>query len=205
MSVNFTFSDIKFFLEKNKKYLFWFFISFVVGVIIGIVLVISSNSYLSVLSSADKVIYDYMKGNVNFSEQTSKLILNNILFQLIIFALCLNFYSGLFSFVFVSYQSASLILSIASLITEFGFSGILITMLLIVPINIIVFSCNILFASICLKRSYESMKYKNFLHDLSNFQFWIVILTLLVFNIVFSFLVNLVLVVILKSRTFIIF
>lgn len=205
MSLNLSLSDVKYFFESHKKFLFWLLVSLVVGLAVGIIVAVSSDSFLSVLSSSDKVFYDYVKGNASFSKQLLKLILKTVAFQLIIFLLNLNFYSGLLSYLFVSYQGASLALSVIAIVSEFGFSGLLIVIFLQLPINLILFGLNFIFSSVCLRRSCLSQKYKQFGFGFDDKTFWAIVLLIVAFGVLFSFLVNLILMLVLRSRIFIIF
>lgn len=205
MSLNYSFVDIRYYFEKHKKYLFWLFCFFVIGLIFGVIIAITSDSYLSILSSTDKIFYDYVKGNVSLSKQVTSLIIKNLLFELIIFLLCLDFYPSLICYLFVSYQSATLMLSAVAIITEFGLSGLMIVLFLQLPINLILFASNMLFSSLCLRRSFYSKRYKRFSFGFKDREFFIPVLILIVFIICFSFIINLILFLILRSRIFIIF
>ena len=196
--------DLKYYFEKNKKIYLFFLFFFFVGIIVGIVIAFSSDSYLTLLTSKDKVLFDYVNGKADFGKQLVKIMLSFLVFQAIVFLLNLNFYSGLVSFVLVSYQSSLLYLSISALISSHGFSGVLTTLFLILPVNIILIGVNILFAGFCVVRSYEALKLKRFSYGFEK-NFWNIVLFFIIFDILFSYLYSFLLVVILKRRFFIIF
>ena len=196
--------DLKYYFEKNKKIYLFFLFFFFVGIIVGIVIAFSSDSYLTLLTSKDKVLFDYVNGKADFGKQSVKIMLSFLVFQAIVFLLNLNFYSGLVSFVLVSYQSSLLYLSISALISSHGFSGVLTTLFLILPVNIILIGVNILFAGFCVVRSYEALKLKRFSYGFEK-NFWNIVLFFIIFDILFSYLYSFLLVVILKRRFFIIF
>ena len=80
----------------------FFLFFFLLGIIIGLVVSFSSDNYLSILTTKDKVFFDYVNGKANFGKEASKLLLSFLIFQTITFILNLNFYLGLFSYVLVA-------------------------------------------------------------------------------------------------------
>lgn len=196
--------DLKYYFEKNKKIYLFFLFFFFIGIIVGIVIAFSSDSYLTLLTSKDKVLFDYVNGKADFGKQSVKMMLSFLVFQAIVFLLNLNFYSGLVSFVLVSYQSSLLYLSISALISSHGFSGVLTTVFLILPVNIILIGVNVLFAGFCMVRSFGALKQKQFSFGFEK-NFWNIVLFFIIFDILFSYLYSFLLVVILKRRFFIIF
>ena len=196
--------DIKYYFSKNKKiYLFFLFFLFL-GVIAGIIISVSSDSYLTLLTSKDKVLFDYVNGKADFGKQSMKIMFSFLVFQIIVFLLSLNFYSGLISFLLVSYQGSLFYLSLSAVILKYGFSGVLTTLFLILPVNIILIGMNILFAGFCFIRSYNSLKQKRFLVGFGK-EFWLMILLFFILEILFSYLISFVFMIVLKRRFFIIF
>ena len=204
MKVNHLLYDLKYYFQKNKKIYLFFLFFFIFGIVIGSIIAFSSDSYLTLLSTKDKVFYDYVNGKVDFGKESAKLILSFIAFQTIIFLLNLNFYSGLLSYVLISYQSSLMFLSLVALISRYGFSGILTSLFLILPINVVLIGTNILFAGFCFKRSFLSLKMRRFSYGLDK-QFWSVVLLFLICELIFSYLITFIFVVILRRRFFIIF
>ena len=196
--------DLKYYFSKNKKIYLFFLFFFFLGIIAGIIIAVSSDSYLTLLTSKDKVFFDYVNGKADFGKQSMKIILSFISFQIIVFLLNLNFYSGLLSFLLISYQSSMFYLSLSALILEYGFSGVLTSLFLILPINIVLLGMNILFSGFCLIRSYNSLKQKQFSFGFDK-NFWIIILMFFTFEIIYSYMISFILMLVLKRRFFIIF
>ena len=205
MALNFSMYDIEYFFKKNQRVLFFLIVFLVLGLAVGVIITVTSDSYLSLLVSADKNFFDYVNGKVNFSKQTMRLIMSPLILNFIIFILNLNFYSGLFSFLIISYQSSLAFLSITAVISEYGFRGILMSLLMIMPINLINLLISMLVTCICFSRVYLTLKNKQRFYGLSDRRFWIVILILCLVNIVFACGVNIFLTLILRSRIFVIF
>lgn len=180
-------------------------IFFLIGIVVGIIIATSSDSYLSLLTTSDKVFFDYVNGKANFSKQTMKIVLSSLFLEIIFFVLCLNFYSGLLSFLVVGYQSSIMFLTISAVISEYGFRGVMMSLFLALPVNLVVIISNIIFAGLCFSRTCLSFKVKRFSYGFDNSNFWISILSLAVFNIVFSFLINFIFTIVLRSRIFTIF
>ena len=205
MELNFSIYDVGYFFKKNQKIIFFFLIFFVIGIICGVVIAGSSDSYLSLLTSSDKVFFDYVNGKANFSKQTMKLILSSVLLEFIFFGLCTNFFSGLLSFLVVAYQGSIMFMSISAVVAEYGFRGVMMILFLSLPVNLIMLASNICFATICFGRAYSAFKLKRFSNGFENGNYWLSIVALIVFNILFSCLINIIFSIVLRSRIFIIF
>ena len=204
MIAKYSIYDLKYFFQKNKRIYLCFLFFFLIGIIIGIVVAFSSDSYVSLLNTKDKVFYDYVNGKADFSKETIKLVLSFLVYQGIVFLLNLNFYSGLFSYILTAYQSSLMFLSLTALISSYGFGGVVATIFLIVPVNLILISANILFSGICVERSYNALKFRHFSHGFDK-EFWLIISFFVIFGILFSYLITFIFVVVLRRRIFIIF
>lgn len=205
MNLYFAQCDVKQFFRKNQRVIFFYLLFLVIGIIVGIFISISTDSYFSVLNNSDNVFYKFVNGKVSYSGETIKLIFKNVLFELVIFALCLNVYSGFLSFVLMSFQSALMFLSIVAVVSNLGFSGVLLTLFLSLPVNFVFFASNTLFSTVCFSRSINSFRQKSFKTGFDERSFWQTILGLILFNIIFSCLINLLFMLVLKSRIYIIF
>ena len=205
MELNLSIYDIGYFFKKNQKIIFCFLIFFILGVVCGVIIASSSDSYLSLLTSSDKVFFDYVNGKANFSKQTMKIILSSFFLEMIFFVLSLNFVSALMSFIVIAYQGSIMFLSISAVIAEYGFRGVMMTLFLSLPVNLIILASNIVFATICLNRSYLSFKLKRFSYGFNDGMFWLVSLGIILFNIVFACLINVLFSIVLRSRIFVIF
>lgn len=205
MELNFSLYDIWYYLKKNQKIFIFFLIFLLLGIIVGIIIASSSDTYLSLLTTSDKVFYDYVNGKASFSKQATSLIFSSLILQIIFFILSLNYYLSFASFLIVSYQGGIMFLSLTAVIAEHGFRGVLMTLFLALPINIIYFVSNMIFACVCLNRTYMSHKNKSFSYGLANRNYWLSIIGIVLFDIVISLLITMILGVLLRSRIFIIF
>lgn len=196
--------DIKYYFQKNKKIYSFFLFFFFIGLLVGIVIAFSTDSYVSLLTTKDKIFYDYVNGKADFGKETMKLILSFLVFQGVVFLLNLNFYSGMISFLLTAYQSALMFLSISALISSHGFGGVLITIFLIFPVNLVLVATNIIFSAFCVSRSFGALKMKKFSYGFDK-KFWGVIIAFILFGIAFSYLINIIFMIVLKRRFFIIF
>lgn len=201
----FSVNDFRAYLKRNKNIFICLLCCVFVGILVGVFIVVSSDSYLSILTSSSHVFFDYVNGRASLSGQVSKLIGNNLMFELVVFLLCLNYYSGLLSYAFVAFQSTLLFFSLSATISEFGFSGLLLAVLIELPTNIILFACNLMFCLVCLSRSFETARFKNFKMGFDRKSYWLSICALVLFSIAFSCLVILLFMLVLKSRIFMIF
>lgn len=156
--------DIRWHLKNNSGYYFTFLIAIIIGVILAIIILISNDAYLGLVMSKNKLIYSYING----SASKGSIFFDNIFrfaFPLIIvFLLGFNYYFALFSFVIVSYQFSILVLTIAAIINMYYISGVLVSIILIVPINLVFFSSLIYFSVINIQRSKLALKQKYFFY-----------------------------------------
>lgn len=205
MLKDFSVFDLKFYFRKNKKIYLSFLFFFFIGIFVAVLISISSDSYLSLLSSKDKLFYDYVNGKIDFSKEVLKLMLNFFVFQLIVFLLNLNFYTGLFSYVIVAYQSVLMFLSMVAVVSQLGFAGVARILFLVLPVNLVLLVCVCLFSGFCLVRSYGSKQNKRFSYGFDDKMFWYIILIFVAFGVLFSYLINFLFVIILKRRLFIMY
>ena len=205
MKQNFPFYEIKYFFKKNQKIYISFLIFLLLGIALGIIIASSSDSYLSLLTSSDKLFYDYVNGKVSFSKQFTRMIVSSVILNLIFFMFSLNFYVSMFSYLVMSYQGLLMFLSVTAVISEFGFRGILMTIFLILPVNLILLAESIVFASICLERCYAAHRNKTFSHGFQDKIFWTSIFWVLLIDIIISIAVTMIIGLLIRSRIFIIF
>ena len=205
MELNFSYYDIKYYFRKNQKVFISFLILLLLGVVVGIIIASSSDSYLSLLTSSDKLFYDYVNGKVSFSKQAARLILSSVFLDLILFALSLNYYISFLSYLLISYQGCLMFLSVTAVVAEYGLRGILMTIFLSLPVNIFLFLSNIIFAGVCVIRSSLSHKNRTFSYGLLEKRFLLSCVILIVVNVFVSLLFTMLLGIILRSRIFIIF
>ena len=87
MDIKFIIEDIVNFFKKNQKVFFTFLIFLTLGLVVGIIIAFSSDSYLSLLTTSNKTFFDYVNGKVDFSKQATNLILSSLFLQGIFFLL----------------------------------------------------------------------------------------------------------------------
>lgn len=143
-----------------------------VGIVIGVIIAVSSDSYINILSSNGNVFTKMING----SSETSKLFWSSFLKMtvplILIFVCSLNFYSGLISFIVVTYQSVLFVLSLVATISLSGFAGIFVVIFVYFPLNICFLVALALFATNCMVRSKQSLKLKNFSEGFNSSWFW---------------------------------
>lgn len=205
MIERFSLYDFKEYFQKNKKVFLLLLFFFFIGIIAGIFVAVTSDSYLSLMTTRDKVFYDYVNGKADFSKEVVKLIFNFLIFQIIVFLLNLNFYSGLISYLLIAYQSSLMFLSMVAVVSKFGFGGIVRIVFLMLPINVVLIASNILFSGICFVRCFNARLNKKFSYGFDDKRFWLAIVAFVLFGILFSYLINFLFVIVLKRRFFIIF
>ena len=161
--------------RKNSSLYFSFLMCVIIGVVIGLIVVMSSGNYHLILSSKNKILYSYINGTAELGELFWSQVTKFILPLILIFVCCLNVYSGIIGFIFITYQSALLVLTSSALISLYGFSGVLNVLLVTVPINLIYFTVLGVFLVFNFRRSLLAKKYKYFSFGFSKNYFLVVI------------------------------
>ena len=198
-------SDIKYFFGKNKKLYYLFCVFVFAGIVFGIVISATSKSYLSLLTKYDNVLIDYVNGDVDFTRQTIKLFSKHFTLITVLFILNLSFWSGLASFLVISYQSLIIYLSMLALCSQFAVKGFLILVFIVLPINLFYLFLDVTFTVIMFRRNLVARKTKNLWYDFDNINFWKQILFFICLSAIVSVVVNILLSLILKSSIFILF
>ena len=139
-----------------------FFVAFVIGVIIGLIITFVGSSYYNFLTSSNKIVYSMMNGTIDSSVLFWEKLLVFIVPVILFFLLSLNYYSSFIQLLFLTYQSALLVLSCSALILTYGFSGFLNVIFITVPINLLYFFVLMFFGVTNISRSKMAFKYKNF-------------------------------------------
>lgn len=196
--------DIKYHFKQNRSAYISFLVCFLVGLIIGIIVLFTTESYVNLLTSENKILFTYINGTANSIEIFSEKLLIFLLPVLLIFLLGLYYYTSLLSFVFVIYQSALLVMSCGSLIRVYGLSGLLNVLLVTIPINLLYFVALIFFAVTCISRSKQALISKRFSEGFDEIFFIKVLMTIL-YIVIISFYATVVLPLFLKNANFIIF
>ena len=162
-----------------------------IGVVIGLIIVFSNENYHLILSSRNKLLYSYINGSAEIGELFWGQLLKFLTPLILIFVCCLNMYLGVISFIFITYQSALLVLTSSALISLYGFSGVLNVLLVILPINLLYFVLLGFFVVLNFKRSLLARRYKYFSYGF-NREFFICLalgfITAFIISIVSSFI-----------------
>jgi len=196
--------DIKFHIRHYKTIYFMFFLCLIIGVVCGLVIIFSSESYLALLTSKNKSLYPYINGTANYVANFWKQFLFFIGPLVLIFMLNMNYYTGVLSYLFITYQSGLLALSCAAIIKTYGVSGVFNVLLVVLPINILYLCIMVFFSVTCLVRSRQAFLGRNFAYGF-NRVFYSKIIWSFIAVLVLSVVVCFVYPLFLKSSIFIIF
>lgn len=197
--------DIKEYLKSNLSIYISFLIVFLIGIIFGIINSISSENFLKVLTKDNKILYSFINGSVKIGSVFGKYLWKLILPLILIFILGLNFYSSLFSYLIVGYQSSVLMMSIFAIITTYGLSGVLNVLFIIVPINLVYMLALIVFAAENLKRSYKAYKLKMTFSGFNEYEYILSLIFSILVVIVICFVGAIIIPLFLKNAIFLIF
>lgn len=197
--------DVKNFLSKHSLWFISFLIIFLVGVLFGIINSLSSDNYLKILTSENKLIYSFINDNANNAVIFWKYIWKLLLPLILIFVLGLNFYLCFGCYLIIAYQSAMLTMSIFAIVSTYGASGVLNVLFIILPLNLIYLVVLILFASENLSRSYMANKLKTFGYNYRSFEYLCVSVVSVLSVICICFVGTIIIPLFLKNAIFLIF
>ena len=194
-------NDIAYHFKKNSEFYIGFIIVLVLAIIASSIIVISSDGYLNLIVTSNKNFYSLVNGTAVLSEIFWHRFLNFLLPTILVILLGLNFYLALFSYVIVGYQFSIFVFTIFAVIDMYGFAGVINSLLLIIPLNLLFFANLIFLSVVCLERSKLASRYKSFGEGYSEFYF-IKVLICLIVCFVLSLVVAFVYPLILKSAIF---
>ena len=131
-----------FYSIKTKKTLYIIFLlSVIIGLVIGIILSFSYDDIDFVLDLSNKNYKDFLNGTA----ELSTIFVNNfkwvVVANLISILLSISFITYFLGLCYIGYQSAILVMTIASIISNFRFAGIINSLLFILPFNLIIILC----------------------------------------------------------------
>lgn len=190
--------------RENSSYYFSFFVCLIIGIIIGIIVVSSSENYLNIMTSKNKLLYSYINGTVSISNLFWNQLYKFLLPLLLIILLGLNFYSSFISFVFITYQASILVLNGAAIISLYGLSGILNFLFIMLPVNLMYFAVMAYFIALIVNRARLAQKYKDFSFGFNRDLFFRLAIAFAII-ILMCILTSLIYTLFLKSAIFIIF
>lgn len=197
--------DIKNHFKKNGNFYFGFLGAILVGILIGITVIISSDSYVNVLSSSSKVLYSYINGTAHMGVIFWRNLVSFIVPMLLIFILNLNLFSGLISYIIVAYQSAMLLITSSALILIYGLSGVLNVLLILLPINMLYILALVYFSVVCLERGAVARAYKHFAYGFNSSSFWLKILAAFVMVLIITLVASILYPIFIKNAILVIF
>lgn len=196
-------------LRFIKKYKFIIILSifcFILGIVLGSFCVDNNISFLKILNSYNRILLDFIKGDVKpftlFFNKTLEIVL---IFSLI-FLFSLSLYSCFLCFTFLIFQGLTLTLISATIIRAYSFGGILNVIFILTPLNIIWFCSIFIMISLSVARAYEAKKYNlTFSSSFKYFgyfkKFSICIVVALIIAAVYSFIIPL----LLKSFVYVVY
>ncbi len=199
-----TSSEIKNYLYKNRAYYVYFSMFFFVGIIIGIVLAFTNESFYELLSSNKKIVFSIMNGTVDYLSLFWKVLFQFFISVLILFLLNLNFYLGTLSYIFIAYQAMTMVVSYSAIIGSFGVFGIINVLIILLPVNLTFFVLLFYFGTIFRERS-KIPKISGVMFDGFNSEMRLKILFGLLLLLVLSLLAGVVLPTFFKIFSFIIY
>lgn len=167
------FDEIKYQLKKGKGLCLTFLLCVIVGIVLGVIIALSTGDYVNLLNSNSKVLFEMINGTVEGSKLFWSKLISMIVPLLLIFVLNLNFYVGLVSFLFITYQSALFVMTFMAIISVFGVSGVFSAILIFLPLNVCFLFTLVIFSCVCLIRSQNADKAKIFNFGLSDSWFLI--------------------------------
>lgn len=173
-------------------------VSIIIAIILGVYLAISGFSYTSLLTSADKNIFGYISGTAEYISIFSSRIWALLLCVLLIFCFNLIRETAFLNYIYLGYQMSLIVLSSSAIISVYGLSGVINVVLFVLPINIINIALLAYLAVISMERAYYMRQLKAgffaSFKEISYFKnFLIVLIMLIVFCFVYSFILPLVL------------
>ena len=175
-----------------------------IGFVIGIFIVVTSDRYLSLIKAEDKVLFDFINGKAVFSKQFFRLLSKFVMPLVVLFLCGLSRFTSFLSFLFISYNGIMFFMSSYAVIVEFGFAGVLAFVLLFLPVNLLLFAEIIFFNEFCLSRCNLAKKYKKFSYGFDSV-FWLKVVLTVLLAILVSVLITTSFLLVLKNRIFMIF
>lgn len=178
-------------LKKSTAILITISILYVVGIVIGIILLYGEKSYLNLLTTKNQTLLGYISGSTSVFKLFFPRLFSCLFSAVIIFACCLSVYSSFIGLIYLTYQATITTIVSGTLIAYQGFSGIINTIFLIAPSNIILLAILAIIYSISYQRAKFANKYKlAFASSFSQSEYWsnliICLILILILNILFS-------------------
>lgn len=138
-SIYYDFIDTCLLQFKKHRWIYITSIFFVVaGILVGVCLALRGETGSSILSFSDKHYLSYLKGSANLHQIFLSNMKNILLASIIVFASSMSVFSVWIGLIYIAYQSVLMILTMGSLVFEFGASGAINSVLLVFPFNLVI-------------------------------------------------------------------
>jgi len=139
--VNDFIESIKISYYRKRSVFILSLIGIVTGIIIGCILSFTIDDLKKFLSLSDKNYFSILKGTASSSSFFTEMV-KDVFLASFVCCVCstLNVILPI-SLFYLSYQSTILILQIASLVSEFGFIGVINSLFLVLPFNLLLLVC----------------------------------------------------------------
>ena len=128
-------------VSRKKSIYVWFLFALCAGIIIGLILAFSDGDLGAFLSVANKNYVSYLNGTAELSAIFVNMIGNVIFSLLVCLILSFSVCTVWVSLLYISYQSCVMVLTIASVILKYGVIGVINSLLLILPFNLVLILC----------------------------------------------------------------
>ena len=197
-------SDFKYYLkdhfESNLVRYYLLLFSGLIGVILGVILLLTGFSNVSLLKITDKTLIDYISGSVGYGSIFISRLINMLFSVLIIFLFNLIRQTSFLNYIFICYQTCLLTLLSNAIISVYSIAGILSVLIIIVPINLVNIFLLSYLSCVCMKRAYETYHYKlNLAEGFKEKSFWFEILLAILMLFIFCILNSFVLPILVRS------
>lgn len=177
-----------------------------VGIVIGIIVELSNPIGTFFLSDRDLSVFDFVQDNGSVLGFFSGKLKNIVVAFLIIFCSNLSVFSSFLNFIFLVYQGFLFSSSCGAIISLNGFLGILNVVLILIPINAVLFICFLVASELTFSRAADARRYSiNFKQSFAFQNFWRNFLLCFALAFVVCLIVSLVLPLLLKSVSFVAF
>lgn len=127
--------------NRRRKVYIISFASILLGIIVGFILSFTISDVKSILSLSSKNYLSYLKGSADlnfiFLENFRSIFLSTIICSM----LSIFVYTIPIGLLYIAYQSAVMIISMSAISQTYGFVGVLNSMLIIFPFNILIIVC----------------------------------------------------------------
>jgi len=177
---------------KNHKSVYILSLSFIIiGIVIGCVISFSYGDTNFVLSLSDKNFVDFVNGTAELSQlfvgNFRWIIVGNLI--CVILSFCLVTFS--LSLVYVSYQSALMAITIVEVIRNFRLTGVINSLLFILPFNLVIILCLVVLSSMLFVFFSENRKSKLKLFELKTDKYiFIKVLCVFLIEVIVCFLLS---------------